>query len=99
MVALENLRSGCRGRTANHQNILDADWNASKWTERISLRRGCVHFCSLRKSALLREAQIDVEPRIHLLDALVVAGRQISGLQAPRCNPSRNSERVFGFCT
>ena len=37
MVALENLRAGSRRRSAHHQNILDADRNASEWPNWIAL--------------------------------------------------------------
>ncbi len=52
--------------------------------QRIALGRQRVHARGLLERALFGQAQIDIQPRIDLRDAFVVAGGQIGGLGAAR---------------
>ncbi len=81
-VALKNFRARRRWRALHHQHVLDAHGNAGQRRQRIAFRGQCVDARGLRQRALFGEAQVDVQPRIVLLDALVVAGGQVGSLRA-----------------
>ena len=53
---------------------------------KVALGGGFVYLGRLREGAFFGQAQINIERRIHLLDALVVRGCEIGGLHVPRCD-------------
>ena len=83
---MQNLRSR-RGRSAlHHQHILDAHRNARQRGQWIALRRQRVDLRGLSHRALFGQAQVDIQPRIDRLDAVIIAVGEIRGLGAAAGN-------------
>ena len=53
----------------------------------------------LLEGALFSEAEVDVEARIHLRDAIVIGAGKSTALVAPLAIACCSSLRLFGFCT
>ena len=79
---MKNFGACRRRRALHHQHILDAHRNAGERRKRIAFGGEIIDARGLRQSAFFGQAQVDIQARIDLLDALVVVGGEIGSLRS-----------------